>query len=621
MQKAAGNQKVAQYLQSRVPIQRTPDSFSTWRSEELPPDRKTWGTICKLVADYSKLSADSPAREQLLLSLNTNIAGWFREYMAISPQLKRQEIEMWGMRSSAIHDLMRRIKVEWQEMNGFGELSSMLEPRMYLNPELTNKAPESPSEKVSGGVFLTNARIVDGMSNTIGVAKKGFMCEYLVDDPGTDHIDKNAYYKVRTNQMIAGSPNYLAIPEGYVERTAVQSINHLKIEPELRYEQVDEDVGAQPLFPHSPKLDDVRQGYIGDCYLLAAVSSLVHNSPAHITKIMRDNGNGTVTVRLYDVQTGSGQSKLFTPREITIEKSVVKRVNPTTKRDEFAQGTLWVQLLEKAYVAAGYHGGSEDRLDIQKSTFGQFAGGQAAYAFEHLTGRAAERLNISTYDEKTEGGKWTFINELVGELLNHKQESFDEWVNKLGTAQPELTKLHEKSRHVHLSEIESFLKSQKLSAEVHKIVMDFLTRKQMYGGKRGTGKYTKTQDDTFELIRKSMDAGKAVTASTHEKIATPKAKGLFGLGHSGGEQMAKGLAGNHEYSVIGYRVVGDLKEVKLRNPWGHYGRAYTKHWLSSATSAKETPSGEFWLDLSDLTKRFSAIQMVDLNEYALVPYQ
>lgn len=54
-----------------------------------------------------------------------------------------------------------------------------------------------------------------------------------------------------------------------------------------------------PLFPHEPSMNDVKQAALGDCYLQAAVSTLVMNDPQKLKETMVDNGDGTVTVRFY----------------------------------------------------------------------------------------------------------------------------------------------------------------------------------------------------------------------------------------------------------------------------------------------------------------------------------
>lgn len=59
------------------------------------------------------------------------------------------------------------------------------------------------------------------------------------------------------------------------------------------------DVKDQPLFAHEPSANDIQQRMLGDCYLQAAISSLVRSSPEKLKECLRDNGDGTVTVRFF----------------------------------------------------------------------------------------------------------------------------------------------------------------------------------------------------------------------------------------------------------------------------------------------------------------------------------
>lgn len=59
------------------------------------------------------------------------------------------------------------------------------------------------------------------------------------------------------------------------------------------------DASAIPLFSHEPSIYDVRQGRLGDCYFLSALSSIALDHPEQIKQSMYDDGNGHVTVRFY----------------------------------------------------------------------------------------------------------------------------------------------------------------------------------------------------------------------------------------------------------------------------------------------------------------------------------
>lgn len=59
------------------------------------------------------------------------------------------------------------------------------------------------------------------------------------------------------------------------------------------------DVRQQPLFPREPSVNDIQQRDLGDCYLEAALGSLVLHAPNRLKDCIRDNGDGTVTVRFF----------------------------------------------------------------------------------------------------------------------------------------------------------------------------------------------------------------------------------------------------------------------------------------------------------------------------------
>ncbi len=60
------------------------------------------------------------------------------------------------------------------------------------------------------------------------------------------------------------------------------------------------DESNTPLFSHEPTVNDLKQRTISNCYMISAVSGLVEISPEFLKSCIRDNEDGTVTVRLYD---------------------------------------------------------------------------------------------------------------------------------------------------------------------------------------------------------------------------------------------------------------------------------------------------------------------------------
>ncbi len=105
------------------------------------------------------------------------------------------------------------------------------------------------------------------------------------------------------------------------------------------------DKTEEPLFAHEPCAGDVVMGGVGDCYVHGVIAAFCEKSPKAIKEMMRDNGK-TVTVRFYKDDKR--------PVYVTVSKKIPSYTDMSGKKKErFARGVLWVQMLEKAYVASG----------------------------------------------------------------------------------------------------------------------------------------------------------------------------------------------------------------------------------------------------------------------------
>jgi hypothetical protein len=134
--------------------------------------------------------------------------------------------------------------------------------------------------------------------------------------------------------------------------------------------------------------EDVNQGGLGDCYLLAALAAVARANPAAIESMIKDNGDGTYEVTIY-VDTAWFSKKL--------EKKTIK-VKPTFPTEDgkpiYAEAgqagpsgpKLWVMLIEKAYA-------------IHKGGYGSMEGGFGGPAMESITGKVSEVVKTSSKTE------------------------------------------------------------------------------------------------------------------------------------------------------------------------------------------------------------------------------
>ena len=119
----------------------------------------------------------------------------------------------------------------------------------------------------------------------------------------------------------------------------------------------------------SISFDDVVQGSIGDCYLAASLSALAHANPDLIKNAIKDNGDNTYTVRLYE----NGREV-----KVTVDGDLATGATGNQRYAKSRTGNeMWVGLMEKAF--AQWKGGYE--------AIGN--GGTAGSVISAVTGKSA----------------------------------------------------------------------------------------------------------------------------------------------------------------------------------------------------------------------------------------
>lgn len=137
--------------------------------------------------------------------------------------------------------------------------------------------------------------------------------------------------------------------------------------------------GAQLYGTNGVQVSDVRQGAIGDCFLAAALAAVAGTNAGAITGAIKDNKDGTFTVRFYNLD-WSGSKKA---ESVTVDADLP--MNGATPA--YAKSTealeLWPSILEKAYAQWK---GSYDAIGH---------GGNAGDVMEALTGERSKTKSTS----------------------------------------------------------------------------------------------------------------------------------------------------------------------------------------------------------------------------------
>lgn len=155
-------------------------------------------------------------------------------------------------------------------------------------------------------------------------------------------------------EALEGRTMMSAAPVYHVEAAAVKKASPVVkaplrttsklVEPAVTDKSISyKNFSSEPLFSSKgPSINDINQGYLGDCYLLSTLSSVAKTDPALIKKEIVANADGTYTV--------SFGAKLGTHIKVDAELPVWPD-GQVAYAGLGQQGSLWVSLVEKAYVS------------------------------------------------------------------------------------------------------------------------------------------------------------------------------------------------------------------------------------------------------------------------------
>jgi hypothetical protein len=160
-----------------------------------------------------------------------------------------------------------------------------------------------------------------------------------------------------------------------------------ELEAWFEYGQEHSRAITRTLFTH--RLPDplaIQQGFIGDCYFLAAVADVAKGHPDVIKNMITDNHDGTFTVRFPDGRSADVQAP--TDAECIMYS--------TSGRDG-----LWLTVVEKAYGAVCNHSGFHAIFPCAEPFDAADGGGHLSEGITAMTGHATDTDSLGIAREET----------------------------------------------------------------------------------------------------------------------------------------------------------------------------------------------------------------------------
>jgi hypothetical protein len=168
------------------------------------------------------------------------------------------------------------------------------------------------------------------------------------------------------------------------------------LDPKFHYEEA-----AGVLFDGPPKLFDLHQGHLGDCYFIACLGEVALRDPQQIVRMFIDNHDDTFTVRFFN----KGR-----PYYVTVD-----RYFPVDDKGKFVyenrgdspanpKNILWVALAEKALAQLNESGWLTTAGKAGENSFAAIGvGGKSKLALPLIAGLATSRASLKSVGDFRKG--------------------------------------------------------------------------------------------------------------------------------------------------------------------------------------------------------------------------
>ncbi len=396
-----------------------------------------------------------------------------------------------------------------------------------------------------------------------------------------------------------------------------------------------------PLFSEgSPSIEDVRQARVPDCFLLASLAAILRepDGVSYIRSMLRQNDDGTTTVRLFNPKT-------LEPVYIRVENSYIVDQKGSLNNHT----ALWVDIIEKAAASVPEFFGNTNA-----SMSGALKGGSESLALKVLTGcnskehyinydkffawdignffaSELEQLEVLSQQKKlmqelggleNQSGTDVIITEMLSarirvfeeifgedaekiclQLIDFYSENKDAWekiYNEHGTSQQRLEEIIK-----HFSQDEKNEQAvdilKKLFTYYHEDVEKDIRRDNQ---ELFSGIYSPEELQVFNDIKNKLAQGESLTAGTPHRY----------------DEKVPGLRATHAYTIVGVvetlrpvdkdgeDVIRPIKMIRIRNPWGFTGRIYLPNMENpnQIEIKEERIAGTFDLELKDFCRYYES---------------